>query len=366
MIPLPLIDSNAPGLRVESLHALGYCHRLFLFSGSRTNQRSHENVFAGRETACFLGADEEGEQTSLDLSSDKLGLFGKVDCLRRRDGSFLPYEHKRGRPHRNDDGTSSPWPSDRLQIIAYAVLLEETFGQSILEGRVRIMPSTSPCVCQSTNRHAPTCGKPSQWHSVYATPSNGRRSRKMNGCARNAPLAPVCLPEESPSTPGCQSQASPFVPPDRDGTTLHVISHGTHVGRSGDRLVVRPREGPESKHGSMASKQSSFTGILRFHAGDSACSGVRHCPALVVDDGLSHGKHGCIGWPGAAAYSTISRADRRSDLSTFGEGRWTHARSRGSIATILRASRGEKKFALTFSSSLTGFKRPFARVSNVA
>ena len=77
------------------------------------------------------------KQTSLDLSSDKLGLYGKVDCLRRRDGSYLPYEHKRGRPHRNDDGTSSAWPSDRLQIIAYAVLLEETFGQTIPEGRVR-------------------------------------------------------------------------------------------------------------------------------------------------------------------------------------------------------------------------------------
>src|SRR5690606_13863787 len=33
-------------------------------------------------------------------------------------------------------------------------------------------------------------------------------------------------------------------------TSLHVLSEGTSVSRSGDRLVVRSREGDESKHAS--------------------------------------------------------------------------------------------------------------------
>jgi CRISPR-associated protein Cas1 len=40
-------------------------------------------------------------------------------------------------------------------------------------------------------------------------------------------------------------------PPDRDGTTLHVVSQGAHVGCSGDSLVVRPRDTtqqPATKH----------------------------------------------------------------------------------------------------------------------
>ena len=137
MIPLPLADTHAPPVRVMALHALGYCQRLFYLEEVEEIRVADARVFAGRELHTSLEADEEGEATSLELSSDALGLVGKVDCLRRRDGSYLPYEHKRGRPHRNDDGSSSAWPSDRLQIIAYAVLLEETFGQAIPEGRVR-------------------------------------------------------------------------------------------------------------------------------------------------------------------------------------------------------------------------------------
>src|SRR5947208_7137910 len=37
-------------------------------------------------------------------------------------------------------------------------------------------------------------------------------------------------------------------PPNRNGTTLHVVSQGAHVGCSYDSLVVRPRDQPESKH----------------------------------------------------------------------------------------------------------------------
>src|ERR1017187_7104681 len=116
MIPLPLLDSHTPGLRVESLHALAYCHRLFYFQEVERISVPHENVFAGRELHTSPEADEDGEQTSLELSSDNLGLSGKVDCLRRRDGSYLHYEHMRGRPHRTDECTLSVWCSDLLQI----------------------------------------------------------------------------------------------------------------------------------------------------------------------------------------------------------------------------------------------------------
>jgi CRISPR-associated protein Cas1 len=36
-------------------------------------------------------------------------------------------------------------------------------------------------------------------------------------------------------------------PQDRDGATLHVVVQGTNVGISGDSIVLKPREGPETK-----------------------------------------------------------------------------------------------------------------------
>ncbi len=94
-----------------------------------------------------LEREEEGEWHTLDLESETLGLRGRVDCLRRRDGSFIPYEHKRGRAARKEwrkngaepsrSNEAMAWPSDRIQVATYAMMIEETLGQTISEARVR-------------------------------------------------------------------------------------------------------------------------------------------------------------------------------------------------------------------------------------
>jgi CRISPR-associated protein Cas1 len=66
-------------------------------------------------------------------------------------------------------------------------------------------------------------------------------------CARCS-LAPVCLPEEVRQEREPERDPVRLFPPDRDGTTLHVLSPGTQVGCSGDSLAVRPRDQPETKH----------------------------------------------------------------------------------------------------------------------
>jgi CRISPR-associated protein Cas1 len=91
-----------------ALHALAYCPRLFYLEEVEEIRVADAAVFAGRQLHAALEADEDGESVSIELSSTTLGLTGKVDCLRRRDA----------------------WPSDRIQLIAYAVLLEEAFGQT--------------------------------------------------------------------------------------------------------------------------------------------------------------------------------------------------------------------------------------------
>jgi CRISP-associated protein Cas1 len=86
MFSLPVLDSPRPPLRVMALHALAYCHRLFYLEEVEEIRGASAAVFAGRELHAGLEADDEGEWTSLELTSGPLGLTGKVDCLRRRDG----------------------------------------------------------------------------------------------------------------------------------------------------------------------------------------------------------------------------------------------------------------------------------------
>src|SRR5258708_10762444 len=124
MIPLPILDSHSPPVRVMALHALAYCPRLFYLEEVEEIRVADDRVYAGRELHSSLAADEEGDAVQVELTSDAIGLTGKVDCLRRRDGSHLPYELKRGKPAKNAEGKPEAWASDRLQVIAYAVLIE--------------------------------------------------------------------------------------------------------------------------------------------------------------------------------------------------------------------------------------------------
>ena len=248
MIPLPVLDSHAPQLRVESLHAWAYCKRLYYFQEVERIAVPHERVYAGRHLHAALEADEDGESVSVELGSERLGLFGKVDCLRRRDGSHLPYEHKRGKPARGADNTPQAWPSDRLQVVAYAVLIEEAFGQPVPEGRVRYHAANVtvkvPIDDQARADLDAALADARALRETVERPAVTDNARLCEKCS----LAPVCLPEEVRQEREPEREPLRLFPQDRDGTTLHVVSQGTAVGVSGDSVVVKPRDGPEVKH----------------------------------------------------------------------------------------------------------------------
>jgi CRISPR-associated protein Cas1 len=231
-----------------ALHALGYCQRLFYLEEVEDIRVADERVFAGRELHASLEAEEGGEWTSLELTSDKMGLTGKVDCLRRRDGALVPYEHKRGRPGRAPDNTPEAWPSDRIQIIAYAVLLEEAFGQPIPEGRIRYHAANVsvrvPIDEQARADLLEAIATARRLRESVERPPITDNERLCQHCS----LAAVCLPEEVRQERDPGHDAVRLFPPDRDGTTVHVVSNGAHVGRKGDSLVVRPREEPEVQY----------------------------------------------------------------------------------------------------------------------
>jgi CRISPR-associated protein Cas1 len=235
-------------LRVEALHALTYCPRLYYFQEVERITVPHERVFAGRQLHADLASDEDGEAVSLELVSERLGLLGKVDCVRRRDGAYVPYEHKRGKPARDAHDEPEAWPSDRVQLVAYAVLLEEAFGQPIPEGRIRY---------HAANVTVRVPIDDAARADLVATVAEARRLRESTDrppvtdnprLCEKCSLAPVCLPEEVRFDRDPERDPVRLFPPDRDGATLHVVSQGAHVGISGDTVVVRPKDEPEAKH----------------------------------------------------------------------------------------------------------------------
>jgi CRISPR-associated protein Cas1 len=88
-------------------HALPNCPGLFYLEELEEIRVADAAVFSGRELHAGFEADEDGELVSLELSRQPLGLIGKIDCLRRRDGRYLPYNRKHGQLQRG--GIQGAW-----------------------------------------------------------------------------------------------------------------------------------------------------------------------------------------------------------------------------------------------------------------
>jgi len=75
-------------------------------------------------------------ESELRISSEKLGLRGIVDQIEKYQEGFVPIELKTGKSPRE-----GVWPGHKIQLIAYALLMEEHFKTEIKEGFVHYLDS---------------------------------------------------------------------------------------------------------------------------------------------------------------------------------------------------------------------------------
>lgn len=254
---LPLTNATVAPLRVMSLHALLYCERLFYLEEIEEIRVADWAVYAGRRLHDDVVPldDETPERRSVEVASEIWGLMGKVDAARKRNGAWIAYEHKRGRCRRGDAKEVLPWPSDRIQAIAYAVLLSEALGEPVTEARVRY---------HADNVTAMITVDEAGVHDLRAAIARARELQQTTIrppvtdneklCLRCS-LAPVCLPEEERLVSNTNtvtdqaleedadedvapSKTPKLFPSIRQKQTLHITSNRATVGRSGESLMV--------------------------------------------------------------------------------------------------------------------------------
>ena len=186
--------SDLDPIRVMALHALAYCERLFYLEEVEEIRVADERVFDGR--ALHESLDEEGTLVEMTIESASLGIKGKLDALRRRDGKLIPYEHKKGRA-RKADGGPEPWPSDRLQLAAYAMLLEEATGEPVPEGRIRYHADKQTVrVTIDNDARASVRAAIERARELAKSTTRPPVTSNERFCVRCS-LAPICLPEET-------------------------------------------------------------------------------------------------------------------------------------------------------------------------
>lgn len=245
---------DEPPIRVMALHALLYCERLFYLEEVEEIRVADTAVYAGRRLHDDVVSldDETPEQRSLELSSEGWGLFGKVDAVRRRDGVWVAYEHKRGRCHRGEDNRPEPWPSDRIQAIAYAVLLKEELGEPVPQARIRYHADNVTAFVDIDEAAVVELKKAvDRARELRRSTQRPPIHPNENVCARCS-LAPVCLPEEERLA--CQPVLAKYRPDDfkpiypsrRERQTLHVVSPRAYVSRSGETIVVKTEDDTQS------------------------------------------------------------------------------------------------------------------------
>jgi CRISP-associated protein Cas1 len=358
-----------------SLHALAYCERLFYLEEVENVRVADERVYAGRRLHVELEREEDEEEwLTLDLESERWGLKGRIDCVRRRDGQVVPYEHKRGRSARGSDGRSGAWPSDRVQVIAYAALVEEQTGREVSEGRVRYHADNVlvhvPFDEAARAELERAIGRARELQATVERPPVAENERLCVKCS----LAPVCLPEEARLAAVLKSDdphlsgrtTLRLFPSDDDRRTLHVVTQGARVGRKGDRFEVSAPDEPAQLHPVHEVGQVVLHGFAQI-----TTQALRLCAEQEV------GVHWVTGggrYMGAwvAGTGSVQRRIRQYRALTDLElclklaRRLAEARVRGQLSFLLRASREAGRDVREVREAIVGMRKLLSPMSRAA
>jgi CRISPR-associated protein Cas1 len=396
-------------LTIHALHALAYCERLFYLENVEQLRVADERVYAGRRLHVELErqAEDEGEWWAAQLESAQWGLTGKVDCLKRRDGLVIPYEHKRGRAARDAAGLPAAWWSDRLQVIAYAALIREHLGAAgaaaVTEGRIRYhADNVMVRVPLDDGAWALLTEAVARARALQATVVRPPVAANEKLCAKCS-LAPVCLPEESrlaervqierkvrqaaaaltlapdaadlpPRQPAPNSQRPATLrlfPADDDRQALHVLTPGARVGRKGDRLEVTPPAGGDPP---MLYPVHEVGQVVLHGFTQITTQALGFCSQKDIGvHWLTAGGRYLGAWSGGAG--SVQRRIRQYQALTQTEvclglaRRLVEARVRGQLSVLLRGAREadpEAKTALTAAvSTMRKLLGPAARARNI-
>lgn len=240
-------DSRGPGsvsappensddlLPVMALHALAYCPRLFYLENVEGQRAANAKVYAGRELHSGL---EHRHGDSIQVDSPRLGLRGRIDFIRSEQEGLIPVEVKRGKAKRTATGLTG-WPSDILQVAAYAMLLEDSLGTSVQQARIHYASDAAWVRIAVTDDLRRDVREALDEAGRLGASSRRPPVAKNENLCKHCSLNQVCLPdEERPLT----NRTLP-APPDDDRQIVHVTDPGSRIGKAALCLRVRAVNG---------------------------------------------------------------------------------------------------------------------------
>lgn len=244
-------EGEAPLLPLRILNQYTYCPRLAYLEWvqkewaenlfTMEGRWAHRRIDSGTGRVPDL---EELEETfrsrSLELSSPRLGLVGKLDLVELTGGEAEPIEYKRGRTPRPPGPTVEDW--NLIQLAAQGLLLREN-GWTCSQGSVYYCESRERVQVELTEELYEwvenTVEEIRERFQQTTPPDPLVGSPKCPDCS----LVGICLPDETwllrqHSRP---EDVRRLLAPKDDALPLYLTTHGLSVGVSGELLEIREK-----------------------------------------------------------------------------------------------------------------------------
>jgi CRISPR-associated protein Cas1 len=244
---------------VRALNQVSYCRRLYYLEYVEglmpINEFVADGIFQHRrvnDPELEQRQRKEGEvlhTRSVSLSSERLGLTGKLDLIEEKDGSVYPVEYKRSAGPNPTEGQPPFWENDAIQLCAQGMLLEEEYGRPIARGVLYYMGSKRRVdVPLDDGLRAKTLaalqliGELST-RETPPEPLPAELRHRCYGCS----LVTICQPEEtlyclehSRLSPAEETAAgiTRVLPQSDEGAVLYLQEQGSFVGKRSEHLVI--------------------------------------------------------------------------------------------------------------------------------
>jgi CRISPR-associated protein Cas1 len=235
------------------INEFAYCPRLFHIEYVQGDYAANEDTVQGAtvhrrvedEAGWVPPADELAPEDRIAaravlLSAPALGVIAKLDILEGLGGLVRPVDYKKGRP-----GPHGPWEPELVQLCAQGLVLREN-GYQCQEGVLYYAETRTRHVVQFDEALiARTCALLEQLRAAIQDPVPPPPLIDSPKCPRCS-LVGICLPDEvNFLRDEPLREVRRLLSARDDAGPIYVLSQGATVGKSGDRIAVRTRDGQE-------------------------------------------------------------------------------------------------------------------------
>ncbi|MGH8924511.1 MAG: CRISPR-associated endonuclease Cas4g/Cas1g [Acidimicrobiia bacterium] len=242
-----MIPSEVPNLvPARMVNEFSYCPRLFFMEWVQSRFESNPDVEEGRwqhraveKERGRAPAPGDGdpliEARSVLLSSERLGLIGRVDILEGDAGSVRPVDVKKGRPPNDQPG----WEPERVQLCVLGLLLRDN-GYGCESGVLYFAETRQRVIVDfDTELVERTLGLVQELREVAGRAEAPLPLVDSPKCPRCS-LVGICLPDETNLLARRTSRPPRrLVPSDNAARPLYVTEQGSTIGISGGRVTVK-------------------------------------------------------------------------------------------------------------------------------